>query len=118
MQLEERVVGDVTVLALSGRMTRDQEYGVLKQRVWNLVHEGRRKLVLNLAAVSYMDSTCVGEIVSSLVTVRNSGGTLHLANLTQRIERIMTLAGLMSVFQTFGSEQEAVGSLAPAAGES
>ncbi len=96
----------------------DEEYGVLKQRVRNLVHEGRRKLVLNLAAVSYMVSTCVGEIVSGLVTVRNSGGTLHLANLTQRVERTMTIAGLMSVFQTFGSEQEAVRSLAPAAGES
>ena len=113
MQLEERVVGDVTVLALSGRMTRDVEYGVLKQRVRTLVQAGRRKLVLNLAAVSYMDSTCIGEIVSSLVTVRNSGGTLHLTNLTERIERLMSIVGLMSVFHTFGSEQEAVRSLAP-----
>ena len=118
MQLEERVVGDVTVLALSGRMTRDEEYEVLKQKVGNLVQEGRRKLVLNLAAVTYLDSTCIGEIVSGLVTVRNSGGALHLANLTQRLERLMTMAGLMSLFQTFGSEQEAVQSLAPAAGES
>ena len=91
----------------------DVEYGVLKQRVRTLVQAGRRKLVLNLAAVSYMDSTCLGEIVSSLVTVRNSGGTLHLTNLTERIERLMSFAGLMSVFHTFGSEQEAVRSLAP-----
>ncbi len=118
MQLEERVVGDVTVLALSGRMTKDAEYGALQQKLRTLVHEGRCKLVLNLAAVSYMDSTCVGEIVSGLITVRNSGGTLHLSNLTQRIERLMTIAGLMSVFQTFGSEQDAVHSLAPAADES
>ncbi len=69
--------------------------------------------MLNLAAVSYMDSTCLGEIVSSLVTVRNSGGTLHLTNLTERIERLMSIVGLMSVFHTFGSEQEAVRSLAP-----
>ena len=60
MQLEERVVGDVTVLALSGRMTKDAEYGALQQKLRTLVHEGRCKLVLNLAAVSYMDSTCVG----------------------------------------------------------
>ena len=118
MQLEERVVGDVTVLALSGKMTKDADYGVLKERVGNLVQEGRRKLVLNMAAVTYMDSTCLGEIVGGLVTVRNSGGALHLANLTQHIERLMTMAGLLSVFQTFGSEQEAVQSLAPAAGES
>ncbi len=115
MKLEERVVGDVTVLALSGRLTMDdEEHGVLKQRVRTLVQDGRRKLVLNLAAVSYMDSTCIGEIVSGLVTVRHSGGALYLANLAQRIERLMSIAGLMSVFQTFGSEQEAVRSLARA----
>jgi anti-sigma B factor antagonist len=114
MRLEERVVGDVTVLAVSGRMTMNEDYGVLRQRVRNLVQKGRRKLVLNLAAVSYMDSTCLGEIVSGLATVKNRGGRLQLANLTQRIERLMAIAGLMSVFQTFGSEQEAVRSLAPA----
>ena len=114
MRLEERVVGDVTVLAVSGRMTMNEDYGVLRQRVRNLVQKGRRKLVLNLAAVSYMDSTCLGEIVSGLATVKNCGGRLQLANLTQRIERLMAIAGLMSVFQTFGSEQEAVRSLAPA----
>ncbi len=114
MRLEERVVGDVTVLAVSGRMTMNEDYGVLRQSVRNLVQKGRRKLVLNLAAVSYMDSTCLGEIVSGLATVKNGGGRLQLANLTQRIERLMAIAGLMSVFQTFGSEQEAVRSLAPA----
>ena len=72
MRLEERLVGDVTVLAVSGRMTMNEDYGLLKERINNLVQEGRRKLVLNLAAVSYMDSTCIGEIVSGLVTVRNS----------------------------------------------
>ena len=117
--MRSRVVGDVTVLALSGRMTKDADYGVLKERVGNLVQEGRRKLVLNMAAVTYMDSTCLGEIVGwGWVTVRNSGGAHHLANLTQHIERLMTMVGLLSVFQTFGSEQEAVQSLAPAAGES
>ena len=114
MHLEERIVGDVTVLALSGRMTGDEEYGRLKERISNLVQDGRRKLVLNMAAVSYMDSTCIGEIVSGLVTVRNSGGALHLANLTDHIERLMSVAGLMSLFPTFGSEHEAVRSLAPA----
>ena len=118
MHLEERVVGDVTVLALSGRMTRDDEFGLLKERLGHLVQAGRSKLVLNLAAVSYMDSTCVGEIVSGLITVRNGGGTLHLFNLTERIERLITVAGLMSVFQAFGSEQDAVHSLALEGGES
>ncbi len=112
MQLEEHVVGEVTILALSGRMTRNDHFGALTERVQDLVRAGRRKLVLDLGAVSYMDSMCLGEIVSGLVTVRNQGGTLHLANLTERVERLMTMVGLMSVFETFKSEQEAVRSLA------
>ena len=112
MQLEEHVIGEVTILVLSGRMTRNDHFGALTERVQDLVRAGRRKLVLDLGAVSYMDSMCLGEIVSGLVTVRNQGGTLHLANLTERVERLMTVAGLTSVFQTFGSEQEAVRSLA------
>ncbi len=112
MQLEERVVGEVTILALSGRMIRNDHFGALTERVQDLVRAGRRKLVLDLGAVSYMDSMCLGEIVSSLATMRKQGGTLYLANLTERVERLMTMVGLMSVFETFGSEQEAVRSLA------
>ena len=118
MQLEERAVGDVIVLALSGRMTRNDHFGALTHRVHDLVHAGQRKLVLDLGAVSYMDSTCLGEIVSGLVTVQRQGGALHLANLTERVERLMTIAGLTSVFQTFASEQEAVRSLGPGMRES
>ena len=112
MQLEERAVGDVIVLAPTGRMTRNESFGAVRHRLQDLVQEGRRKLVLDLAAVSYMDSTCVGELVSGLVTVRKNGGTLYLANPTQRVERLLTVARLTSVFQIFRSEQEAVLSLA------
>ena len=112
MQLEERVVGDVVVLAPSGRLTRNENFGAVKDRLQALVQEGRKKLVLNLAAVSYMDSTCVGELVSGLVTVRNNGGALYLASPTSRVERLLTVARLTSVFQICQSEQEAVLSLA------
>ena len=118
MQLEEHVVGEVTILALSGRMTRNDHFGALTERVQDRVRAGRRKLVLDLGAVSYMDSTCLGEIVSSLATMRKQGGTLHLANLTERVERLMTMVGLLTVFETFRSEQEAVRSLAPGLSES
>ena len=67
MQLEERVIGDVIVLAPSGRMTRDESFGVVRSRLHDLVQEGCHKLVLDLAAVSYMDSTYIGELVSGLV---------------------------------------------------
>ena len=99
------------MLAPSGKMTRNESFGAVKHRLHDLVQEGRRKLVLDLAAVSYMDSTCIGELVSGLVRVRKNGGTLHLANLTPRVEHLLTIARLTSVFQTFRSAQEAVLSL-------
>lgn len=111
MQLKEHAVGPVTILALSGRMTRNDHFGLLTERVKDLVHAGRSKLVLNLGGVSYMDSMCLGEIVSSLVTMRKQSGTLLLSNVPERVERLMQMVRLSSLFQTFGSEEEAVRSL-------
>jgi len=112
IHLEDSAIGDVTVLALSGRMVRNENFGALQDKVRHLVQEGRRKLVLDLAGVSYMDSTCHGEIVSGFVTVRRNGGLLHFASPTARVERLMTTAGLATTFRTFPSEREAVSSLA------
>ena len=104
MRLEEHVIGDVTVLAVPGRMTRNDDYGTLVARVSTLVDDGRGKFVIDMAGVSYMDSTCLDEIVSGLVTVRKAGGTLHLANLSDRVEQLMLVAGLTNVIQTFPSQ--------------
>ena len=108
MKIEERVVGGVTVIDLSGRMTRNEGHGLLKDKINSLVHQGRTSLLLNLAQVPYMDSTCVGEIVGGFITVRNNGGSLKLVNLTQRIEELLVIAKLTTVFETFDSEKEAV----------
>ena len=111
MQLTEHAVGQVTILALSGRMTRNDHFGMLTERVKDLVQAGERKLVLDLGAVSYMDSMCLGEMVTSLVTVRKQGGTLYLVNVPQRVEQLIKMVRLTSLFQTFGSQEEAVRSL-------
>ena len=113
MQLTEHAVGQVTILALSGRMTRNDHFGMLTERVKDLVQAGERKLVLDLGAVSYMDSMCLGEMVTSLVTVRKQGGALYLVNVPQRVEQLIKMVRLTSLFQTFGSEEEAVRRLAP-----
>ena len=110
MKIEERVVGDVTIIDLSGRMTRNEGHGLLKDKINSLVHQGRTRLLLNLARVPYMDSTCVGEIVGGFIAVKNAGGSLKLSNLTQRIEELLVIAKLTTVFETFDSEKEALGS--------
>ena len=82
MKIEERVVGGVTIIDLSGRMTRNEGHGLLKDKINSLVHQGRTSLLLNLARVPYMDSTCVGEIVSGFITVPTSSTTLYFTTST------------------------------------
>ncbi len=92
--------------------TLGESFGAVKRRVEDLVDAGRRKVVPDLGAVSYMDSTSLGELVSGFVTLRRQGGTRHVANLTEKVERLMTIAQLPSVIQVFRSEEDAVRSLA------
>ena len=115
MQIEERAVGDVTVLDLKGRVTLGEGDGLLKDKVNSLINQGRRKLVLNLADVPYIDSAGLGEIVRTYTTVSRQGGSLKLLNLTKRITDLLSITKLLTVFETFESEDDAVKSFsAPA----
>jgi anti-sigma B factor antagonist len=108
MQIEERIVQDVTILDLKGKMTLGEGDELLKDRINSLVHQGRRKLVLNLEGVPYIDSAGLGEIVRTYTTVSRQGGKLKLLNLTKRIQDLLAITKLLTVFETFEEEQEAV----------
>jgi anti-sigma B factor antagonist len=108
MQIEERVVNDVTILDLKGKMTLGEGDELLKERINSLIQQGHRKLVLNLEGVPYIDSAGLGEIVRTYTTVSRQGGKLKLLNLTKRIQDLLAITKLLTVFETFDSEQEAV----------
>lgn len=110
MRITERTSDDVNVLDLDGRMTRNDGYGVLKPRVSELVTEGRRRFLLNLTAVPYLDSSGVGELISVFISVRNNGGVLKLAGPTDRVAELLTVAKLDTVFEVFDSESSALDS--------
>ena len=110
MEITQRVVGEVTVLDLAGRMTRNDGYGAVKARVTELLGQSVGSFVLNLTDVPYLDSTCVGELVSAFITVRNKGGKLKLFGATGRIRKLLTVAKLDTVFEVFESEAAAVAS--------
>jgi anti-sigma B factor antagonist len=115
MQIEERAVGDVVVLDLKGKITLGEGDELLKDKVNSLVNQGHKKIVLNLAGVPYIDSAGLGEIVRTYTTVSRQGGSLKLLNLTKRIADLLSITKLLTVFETFDSESEAVGSFqAPA----
>ena len=113
MELSERRVGDVVIVDVSGRITLgDGGDQVLKDKVRSLLEQGYRKLLLNLGGVSYVDSAGLGEIVLSLVAVNKSGGSLKLLNVTRRLQDLLAITKLLTVFDTFESEAEAVASYA------
>ena len=108
MQIEQRAVGDVTVLDLKGRVTLGEGDELLKDKVNSLLNQGLKKIVLNLADVPYVDSAGLGEIVRTYTTVSRQGGNLKLVNLTKRITDLLSITKLLTVFETFESEAEAL----------
>jgi anti-sigma B factor antagonist len=115
MQIEERHVGDVKVLDLKGRVTLGEGDELLRDKVNSLLNQGHRKIVLNLAEVPYIDSAGLGEIVRTYTTVSKQGGSLKLLNLTKRITDLLSITKLLTVFETFDSENEAIRSFAASA---
>jgi anti-sigma B factor antagonist len=115
MQITERAVTDVMILDLKGKITLGEGDELLKDKVNSLVNQGQRKIVLNLAGVPYLDSAGLGEVVRAYTTVSRQGGSLKLLNLTKRITDLLAITKLLTVFDTFESEEEAVRSFsAPA----
>ena len=115
MQIEERAVGDVVVLDLKGKITLGEGDELLKDKVNSLVNQGHKKIVLNLADGPYIDSAGLGEVVRTYTTVSRQGGSLKLLNLTKRITDLLSITKLLTVFETFDSENEAVRSFSASA---
>ena len=108
MQIDERIVNDVTILDLKGKMTLGEGDELLKDKINSLIQQDRKQLVLNLAAVPYIDSAGLGEIVRTYTTVSRQGGKLKLLNLTKRITDLLAITKLLTVFETFDTESEGI----------
>jgi anti-sigma B factor antagonist len=108
MQIAERAAGDIVVLDVKGRITLGDGDELLKDKVNSLVSVGKKKILLNLAEVPYVDSAGLGEIVRTYTTVSRQGGSLKLLNLTKRISDLLAITKLLTVFETFESEDDAI----------
>ena len=115
MEIDERTVGDVVVLDIKGRVQLGEGDEMLKDKVNSLLNQGRKKIILNLAEVPYIDSAGLGEVVRTFTTVSRQGGNLKLLNLTKRITDLLAITKLLTVFDTYDSEQEAVQSFSASA---
>ena len=108
LDVNKRQAGDVTILDLSGEVRIGEGAVALRDSIRNLADQGKTKVLLNLAGVKYMDSTGVGELIANYTTVTRQGGQLKLVHLTKRITDLLSITKLLTVFETFDSEPEAL----------
>ncbi len=110
MDIKERVVGGVSILDLSGKIVLGEGDVQVKERIKDLLGDGQRRILLNLAEVNYIDSAGLGTLIGSYTTAKRDGGSLKLVNLTKRIKDLLAITKLITVFETFDSEAEALAS--------
>ncbi len=108
MKIEERPVGSVVVLDLAGRLVAGEGVGQLKDKINSLILQGTRQILMNLANVSYIDSNGLGELVASHTTMVRNEGQIKLVNLTTRVQDLLAICRLSTVFETFDSEADAL----------
>ncbi len=110
MDMRERRVGAVTVLDLGGRLTLGEESVRLKDKINSMLHQGIKNILINLGDVTYIDSTGLGELVSSFTSVRRHEGRLKLFNLGKRSKDLLVMTKLIMVFDTYDTEADALAS--------
>jgi len=110
LDLKERQAGDVTILDLNGSVRIGEGSIALRNAIRQLTESGKSKILLNLGNVNYMDSSGIGELIANYTTVSRSGGQLKLLNLTDKIQNLLVITKLLTVFDVYESEAEALNS--------
>ncbi len=112
MELQERHIGNVVVIDISGQLALADGSVPLKDKINSVLNEGSRNILLNLGNVSYIDSGGLGQLVSSFTSVTRENGSLKLLNLGKRSKDLLAMTKLLTVFDTYDAEHEAVDSFA------
>src|ERR687883_1212409 len=110
LNIKERQAGDVTVLDMDGRITIGEGSVALRSATRRLLEEDKKKILLNLAGVGYIDSSGIGELVSSYTAIGKENGQLKLLNLTQKLQDLLAITKLLTVFDVYESEADALNS--------
>jgi len=108
LNIRERQAGDVTILDMDGRITIGEGSVALRSAVRRLLEEGKKNLLLNLAGVSYIDSSGIGELVSCYTAIGKEKGQLKLLSLTEKLRDLLTITKLLTVFDSYETEEEAL----------
>ena len=112
LKMGTREVKDIIIIDLSGRLTMGEASAALRDEIHDEVGHGFRKVLLNLADVTYIDSAGLGELTAAYTSVKNREGQLKLLNLTKRVHDLMQITKLYTVFDVFDDEKTAIASFA------
>ena len=112
LEVKERQAGDVTILDMKGAVRIGEGSIELRDAIRRLAGEGKKKVLLNLAGVNYVDSSGIGELIANYTTISRQGGQLKLLNLTDRIQNLLVITKLLTVFDAYDNEAEALKSFA------
>ena len=108
MKIAVRTIGDTKIVDCSGKITLGEDTMSLRKTVGDLLQSDFKKIILNFAEVSYVDSSGIGELVSTYTTVLNKGGHLKLLHLTKKIHQLLAITKLLTVFERFDNEEAAL----------
>jgi anti-sigma B factor antagonist len=110
LTISERQFGDITIFDMKGDILFGQGNLTLRYAVRRLLSNGKKRILLNFSEVNFVDSGGIGELISDFTAVNREGGRLKLLNLTHRIKYLLEITKLLTVFETFENEAEAIGS--------
>ena len=115
MRISKREIGDITIVDISGRIVLGEESATLRGLVGDLLSKGHKKMLFDLGDVEYIDSSGLGFLVSAFTSVRKQGGTMKLLKLTNKVQDVMQITKLYTIFDVFDDETAAVASFGQAA---
>ncbi len=110
LDVKERPAGDVTILDLNGSVRMGEGAVSLRNSIRGLVDQGKKKILLNLGGVKNIDSSGIGELIANYTTISRDGGQLKLLNLTEKIQNLLVITKLLTVFDAYDSEADALNS--------
>src|SRR4029079_8890447 len=108
LDVKERQAGVVTILDLTGEVRIGEGSVALRDSIRNLADQGKKKVLLNLAGVKYIDSSGIGELIANYTTISRQGGQLKLLKLTDRVQNLLVITKLLTVFDSYDDESEAL----------
>jgi len=110
MNIKEKMQGDVAVVALKGNLMGEPDTTEVREKIYSLLQDDVKKIVLDLGKVKWINSSGLGSLIAAMTSVKNKGGEMRLANITEKVESVFMITQLIKVFKTYETVDRAVGS--------